>query len=50
MVSPTQHTYSVRRRKKTNQGKRRKRLLRARGSTPKFPLHPEGKPAAKAGK
>ncbi|MBN1770100.1 MAG: hypothetical protein JXB32_02470 [Deltaproteobacteria bacterium] len=50
MVSPSQQTYSIRRRKKTNQGKRRKRVLRARGSTPKFPLHPEGKPAAKPGK
>jgi len=50
MVSPTAQTCSIRRRKKTNQGKRRKRALRARGSTPKFPLHPEGKPAAKPGK
>lgn len=50
MVSPTQQTYSIRQRKKTKQGKRRKRLLRSRGSTPKFPLHPEDKPAGGSGR
>ena len=50
MVSDTEHTYRVRRRKKTTQGKRRKRALRAKGSTPKFPVHPEAKSTDKAAK
>jgi len=50
MVSDTEHTYRVRRRKKTTQGKRRKRALRAKGSTPRFPVHPEAKATDKAAK
>jgi hypothetical protein len=55
MVSSTQQFARIRRRKKTTNGKRNKRVLRAHG-TPKFPVHPEGydlkaadakKPAAK---
>jgi hypothetical protein len=41
MVSATEHTFRVRRRKKTTQGRSRKRALRAKGSTPSFPLKPE---------
>jgi hypothetical protein len=51
MVSLTEQTFRIRRRKKTTAGKRRKRVLRAKGTTPKFPVHPEetstGKPANK---
>jgi hypothetical protein len=43
MVSPTKQTWNIRDRKKANAGKVRKRKLRSRGSTPKFPLHPEEK-------
>jgi hypothetical protein len=50
MVSDTEHTYRVRRRKKTTQGRRRKRALRAKGSTPSFPIHPEAKSTDKAAK
>ena len=54
MVSSTQQFDRIRRRKKTTNGKRNKRELRAAG-TPIFPVHPEGydlkaadaKPAAK---
>ncbi len=41
MVSSTQQFERIRRRKKTTNGKRNKRELRAAG-TPKFPVHPEG--------
>lgn len=54
MVSSTQQFERIRRRKKTTNGKRNKRELRASG-TPVFPVHPQGynpsapdaKPAAK---
>ena len=41
MVSATQQTSRIRRRKHRGVGKRRKRDERAHG-TPKFPVHPEG--------
>ena len=41
MVSPTQQTETIRRRKRTTSGKSNKRLSAKRG-TPKFPIHPEG--------
>ena len=41
MVSSTQQFNRIRRRKKTTNGKRNKRELRAAG-TPAFPIHPEG--------
>lgn len=41
MVSATQQTFRIRRRKARTNGKRRKRDERAHG-TPKFPIHPEG--------
>ncbi len=55
MVSSTQQYERIRKRKKTTQGKRNKRTLRAHG-TPPFPVHPAGydakaadaKPAKKA--
>ncbi|MDW8250413.1 MAG: 30S ribosomal protein S20 [Myxococcales bacterium] len=55
MVSSTQQTSRIRRRKETTLGKRNKRRRRALG-TPAFPIHPEGynpeaadaKPVAKA--
>jgi len=50
MVSLTEHTFRVRRRKRTMAGKRRKRLLRAKGTTPKFPVHPEEQPTGKPAK
>ena len=50
MVSDTEHTYRVRRRKKTTQGKRRKRALRAKGTTPSFPIHPEAESTDQAAK
>ena len=40
MVSPTQQTMSIRRRKQTTNGKWNKKTNRA--VTPKFPVHPEG--------
>lgn len=43
MVSPTQKTEAKRSRKNAAQGKQRKKALAQRGSTPKFPIHPEGK-------
>lgn len=39
MASPTKKTRLVRKTKKANQGKRRKRLARNKGSTPKFSIH-----------
>ena len=41
MVSSTQQFSRIRRRKKTTNGKRNKRELRANG-TPAFPVHQEG--------
>lgn len=41
VVSSTQQFERIRKRKKTTQGKRNKRALRAMG-TPKFAVHPEG--------
>ncbi len=41
MVSATQQTFRIRRRKARTNGKRRKREERAHG-TPKFAIHPEG--------
>jgi hypothetical protein len=41
MVSSTQQFERIRKRKKTNSGKRNKRTRRALG-TPKFPVHPAG--------
>jgi hypothetical protein len=39
MVSPSEHTHRVRSRKKVKAGKKRKRALRAKGTTPAFPIH-----------
>lgn len=41
MVSPTQQTEAIRRRKRTSQGKKNKGTF-GRYPTPKFPVHPEG--------
>jgi len=41
MVSATQQTFRIRRRKARTAGSRRKRAERAHG-TPKFPIQPEG--------
>jgi hypothetical protein len=41
MVSPTQQTESIRRRKRTTNGRSNK-LKHARYPTPPFPVHPEG--------
>jgi hypothetical protein len=41
MVSPTQQTERIRRRKRTTNGKSNKGSL-GRFPTPKFPVHPEG--------
>ena len=49
MVSLTKKLDTIRAHKHTKQGKKRKRLLRAKGSTPPFPIHKEAPvPAAKA--
>ena len=50
MVSPTSHTESVRSRKKVKGGKKRKRALRIKGSTPRFPIHKEEKSSGKSSK
>jgi hypothetical protein len=50
MVSDTAHTKAVRSRKRVKANKRRKRALRAKGSTPKFPIHPEEKSTGKPAK
>ena len=42
MVSNTKQTKSIRRRIRKQGGKRRKRLAKREGSTPAFPIHPEG--------
>lgn len=44
MASLTAKTSRVRRHKMSTRGKLRKRALRIKGSTPKFPIH---KPASK---
>jgi hypothetical protein len=41
MVSPTQQTETIRRRKRTTNGKWNKKLS-AKHGTPKFPVHLEG--------
>ncbi|HPQ42073.1 MAG TPA: hypothetical protein PLV45_17015 [bacterium] len=46
MASNAQHKKRVRRKKIAKQGKERKRVIRAKGTTPKFPIHPE-KPGKK---
>jgi hypothetical protein len=47
MVSATQQTFRIRRRKARTAGTARKRDERAHG-TPKFPVHPEGYDASAA--
>jgi hypothetical protein len=48
MVSDSSKTYTKRCRKRASGGKARKKALERDGSTPKFPIHPEGsKPAKK---
>lgn len=42
MVSNTNQTKSIRRRHRKGGGKRRKRLAKREGTTPAFPIHPEG--------
>jgi hypothetical protein len=44
MVSSTQQTSRIRRRKQSTNGKKNKRAHRAHG-TPAFPIHLEGAPA-----
>ena len=39
MASPTRKTELKRQKKKTKQGKRRKKMERNKGSTPKFSVH-----------
>lgn len=46
MASNAQQKKRTRRKKMTRQGKQRKRIVRARGTTPKFPIHPD-KPGKK---
>jgi hypothetical protein len=41
MSSPTKQLKEIRRNKLAKQGRMRKRKLRANGSTPPFPIHPE---------
>jgi hypothetical protein len=50
MVSQSEHTHRVRSRKRTVAGKRRKRALRAKGSTPRFPVHEEQKQSGRPAK
>ncbi len=40
-MSDTSKTKARRRQKKTAQGKDRKKSLEKKGTTPKFPIHPE---------
>jgi len=42
MVSNTQQTKNIRRRRLKKSGKRRKNMMRRTGGTPAFPIHPEG--------
>lgn len=39
MASPTKKTKTIRKTKKAKKGTRRKKLLRNKGSTPKFAIH-----------
>jgi hypothetical protein len=39
MASPTRKTEIVRQTKQANKGKRRKKALRNKGTTPKFAIH-----------
>lgn len=39
MASPTRKTRLTRQTKKANKGKRRKKKIRAKGTTPKFKIH-----------
>ncbi len=48
MVSRTQKTEARRRRKMATNGKAAKKERARAGSTPKFPIHLEGKPAKAA--
>lgn len=41
MASPTKQTRTIRRNKKVKRGQDRKRVYRNKGTTPKFPIHPE---------
>jgi hypothetical protein len=47
-MSDTSKTKARRRRKKAAQGKDRKKALEKRGTTPKFPIHPEEAAGAQA--
>jgi hypothetical protein len=47
MVSDTSKTESRRRRKRSAAGKARKKALEKEGTTPRFPIHPEGTAASK---
>lgn len=40
MSSLTKKTKTIRKWKKTKMGKKRKRELASKGTTPKFPIHP----------
>lgn len=42
MPSDTQKTSRRRRRKESKNGRKQKRLKERDGTTPKFPIHPEG--------
>ncbi|MCK6530098.1 hypothetical protein L6R50_21915 [Myxococcota bacterium] len=41
MASSTKQTSNVRRAKMTKRGQERKRASRGKGTTPKFPIHPD---------
>ena len=41
MASPRQKQKRIKKRKSITCGRARKRLIRANGSTPKFPIHPD---------
>ncbi len=43
MASLTKQTKKVRRNKKKKAGAKRKKQLETKGTTPKFPIHPQGK-------
>jgi hypothetical protein len=47
MASFTKQTKAIRLNKKKKSGQARKKKLQAQGSTPKFDIHADGKPAAK---
>ncbi len=42
-MSDTSKTRTRRKRRHANFGKKRKKQLEKNGTTPKFPIHPEGK-------